>query len=113
MAFILHEDDIVTLQGNKKFLVCKCFTFNNENYAYMCNLVDPSKAKPQFFIATEKVKGEDAYIKILTDKNEVVPVLNELKRIYADEANAPKTVNEFLAGEEMFDLDYFNTENEE
>jgi hypothetical protein len=77
----------------------------------MCNLVDPRKGKPLFFIAAEKVKGDEAYVKILTDKNEVAPILAELKKIYSDEENAIQTVNEFLSGEQTFDDDYFNTTN--
>lgn len=82
MDNILKENDLVTIDGGVKFLVMKTFSYNNDNYGYLCQISQLDQSNPQFVIAKEVEVGDDCSLQILTTEEEISPLLPIIKNLY-------------------------------
>lgn len=81
MDRFLKDNDLVTIDGNRKLFVFKTFEHNNENYAYCQDVTNLEEDNKLYIIVKEIPSETEALLDILTDAQEVEPVLETLKTL--------------------------------
>ena len=81
MDRILKDNDLVTIDGNRKLFVLKTFDHNNEHYAYCQDVTDLEKDNKLYIIVKEIPSDTEAGLDILTDVNEIENVLQTLRTL--------------------------------
>lgn len=73
----LEKGELITLDNNKEYLVYDTIVKNDKRYIYLsCNTEDIKKA--EVLICEEKQQKEDIVLELLTDKDEIKDIANEL-----------------------------------
>jgi len=73
----LEKGELVTLDNNKEYLVYDTINKNDKRYIYLSfNTEDVELA--EVLICEEKQDGEDIMLELLTDKEEIADIANEL-----------------------------------
>lgn len=73
----LEKGEIVTLDNNKEYLVYDVIQKNNKKYIYLSSNTDDIKDL-EVLICEEKIENDNVILKLLTDKNEITEIANEL-----------------------------------
>lgn len=72
MNFIAKENELLTLDDEKAYMVLKCIEFKNENYYVLDQIFDDfediKNIKKPFVLAKQIINGEDMYLEIVGDK---------------------------------------------
>lgn len=72
MNFIAKENELLTLDDEKAYMVLKCIEFENENYYVLDQIYDTiediKNIKKPFVLAKQIIKGEDMYLEIVGNK---------------------------------------------
>lgn len=72
MNFIAKENELLTLDGEKAYMVLKCIEFENENYYVLDQIYDTiediKNIKKPFVLAKQIIKGEDMYLEMVGNK---------------------------------------------
>lgn len=73
----LEKGELVTLDNKKEYLVYDTINKNNKRYIYLSYNTENIK-EAEVLICEEKQQGEDIVLELLTDKEEIKDVANEL-----------------------------------
>lgn len=73
----LEKGEIVTLDNNKEYLVYDVIQKNNKKYIYLSSNTDDIKDL-EVLICEEKIENDNVILELLTDKNEITEIANEL-----------------------------------
>ncbi len=80
MKRVLKENDIITLKGNQKFLVYKCFDYKNESYALVVKLKENDNEEDLTCIVKEFIYEEKLLLDIIRDEKILKPILKALDK---------------------------------